>query len=328
MNRFAILQMKTILISGGTGLVGTRLTEHLLERDYNVVLLSRKCDLDKNSIFQKLQALFPDRLTCALWDPQQGAIDEAAIQTADAIINLAGAGIADQRWTEERKREIRNSRIESGNLICKSLREIPNNVQVVINASAIGYYGDDKLRPDETPFKEDATAANDFIGITCKLWEESIMPVKEELKKRLVILRTGIVLSHQGGMIPELTKTLNLRIASVFGTGHQIISWIHIDDLCEMYTAALEMEEMEGIYNAVVPFSCTNARLVFTLADKLHKGKFAKLSVPKTILKIALGEMSSELLKSSLVSSKKILDLGFSFQYPRIKDALEEIVRR
>lgn len=318
--------MKTIIITGGTGLVGTRLTEFLLDRDYSIILLSRNCNLHLNPIFQKLQSRYPGKLSCALWDLEKQEYNAEAFAKADAVINLAGANIAEKRWTEERKRIIQDSRIYSCKLINKALKETPNHIRTVVSASGIGWYGDDKDRPDDTPFKEDASPANDFMGITSRLWEESIRPVSD-LGVRLVILRTGIVLSNQGGMIPELIKSLNLRVASIFGNGHQVISWIHIDDLCDLYTAALEMEEMNGVYNAVVPFSITNSRLVNTLAEKLHKKKYAQLKVPKPILKLAFGELSSELLKSCLVSSKKVLDTGFSFQYPRIKDAIDELVR-
>lgn len=318
--------MKTVIIAGGTGLIGTRLTELLLEREYSVILLSRNCNLDQNPIFKKLK-LNHNKLQCAFWDPETQEYDPEPFKKAEAIINLAGANIGEKRWTEQRKREIQESRINSGLLIRKALKEVEHKIQSVINASATGWYGDDKDRPEDTPFKEELPPANDFLGITCRLWEESIQPVVQEANVRLVILRTGLVFSKHGGIIPQITKTLNMRVGSVFGHGHQVISWIHIDDLCDLYTAALENEEMQGVYNAVVPFSITNNRLVSTLAEKLHRKKYASVHVPKAILRLALGEMSGELLKSCLVSSKKVLDAGFSFQYPRIKDAVEELVR-
>ncbi len=318
--------MKKILIAGGTGLVGTRLTELLIERGYHVVILSRNCALNSNEIFQRLKTSSGDQLSCATWDTASQLYEYKVFEDAYAVINLAGANIAEKRWTEERKQEIINSRIASSKLIIKALSETNNKIEVVINASATGWYGDDKQRPTETPFEEQTSAANDFLGTTTRLWEESIQPV-QELGKRLVILRTGLVLSNQGGIMPELVKSLNLRVATVFGNGHQIMSWIHIDDLCELYMAALEMEEIQGVYNAVAPFSATNIRMVTALAEQLLKKKFIPLKVPKTILKMALGEMSQELLKSCMVSSKKVLETGFSYQFPRIKDAFEDLVR-
>jgi len=318
--------MKTILITGGTGLVGTRLTELLLEREYNVVLVSRNCALQNNAIFQELQKQYPGQLSCSNWNPELRQIDAEAIKQADAIINLAGENIAEKRWTEKRKKELMESRVFSGETICQALRDIPNHVEVVVSASAIGWYGEDNDRPDLTPFKEDAQSANDFIAQVCFNWEKSVQPVKE-LGKRLVILRTGIVLSNHGGFLPKIQKSLNFRIASILGNGHQILSWIHIDDLCDMYISAIEMEELTGVYNAVVPFSITYQRFIKTLAEKQYKQSYLQFPIPKTVLQMTLGDMSKELIKSCLVSSKKILDTGFSFQYPRIKDAINDLVR-
>lgn len=319
--------MKTVLIAGGTGLVGTRLTELLLEREYNVVTLSRNSSLRQNPIFQKLKHAHHDLLDCAYWNPDNFEYDPSVFSRAHAIINLSGANIGEKRWTEQRKRQIQNSRIYASQTIRKALSETSHKVDTIINSSAIGWYGDDKDRPEETPFSEDITPANDFIGITCRLWEESITPVVQETGARLVILRTGLVLSKHGGIIPYLMKSLNVRVGTVFGHGHQVFSWIHIDDLCDLYIASLENEDMNGVYNAVSPFSVTNNRLVVTLAEKLYGKSFAIVHIPKPALKLTLGEMSGELLKSCLVSSKKVLDAGFTFQYPRIKDAVEELLR-
>lgn len=319
--------MKSILITGGTGLVGTRLTELLLLREYNVTLVSRNCELKDNKIYLELQKQYPGQLTCISWNPERGTIDPEAIKNADAIINLAGENIAAKRWTPQRKKELIESRVFSGNTICKALKEIPNNVEVVISASAIGWYGDDNYRPECTPFKEDTDHSNDFIGQVCYNWEKSVTPIKHELNKRLVIFRTGLVLSHHGGYLHEINKSLNYRVASILGNGHQIISWIHIDDLCDMYISAIEMEEIEGIYNAVSPFSITYQRFIKTLAEKQYNNTYLKFPVPKMVLKLTFGDMSQELIKSCLVSSKKILDTGFSFQYPRIKDAINDLVR-
>lgn len=319
--------MKTILITGGTGLVGTRLTEMLLIREYKVILVSRNCNLGTNVIFQELQKEYPEQLTCVSWNPELQTINPEAIQQADVIINLAGENLAAKRWTEKRKKELVESRVNAGATLCKALREIPNHVEAVISASAIGWYGEDSLRPELTPFKEDSNSANDFIAQVCYNWEKSVEPIEKELKKRLVIFRTGIVLSNHGGFLTEIAKPLNFRVASILGNGHQVISWIHIDDLCDMYISAIEMPEFSGVYNAVVPFSITYQRFIKTLAEKKFNNSYFKFPIPKSLLQLTLGDMANELIKSCLVSSKKILDTGFSFQYPRIKDAINDLVR-
>jgi uncharacterized protein (TIGR01777 family) len=182
---------------------------------------------------------------------------KARIASADYIIHLAGANVAEKRWTDKRKKEIVESRTQSGALLVTSLQQIPNKVKAVISASAMGWYGPDTTQSRQHGFKEDAPPANDFLGNTCKLWEESIKPV-ETLGKRLVVFRFGIVLSNGGGALQEFKKPLKFGIAAIIGNGKQIISWIHIDDLCRLLLFALEHENISGVYNAVAPQTISN----------------------------------------------------------------------
>lgn len=302
--------MQTILITGGTGLVGSALTKLLVAKGNQVIILTRKAKPAEGAV------------SYAEWDPAKGSIDLKALQAADCIVHLAGANVGEKRWTKKRKQEIVDSRVQSGELIAKALQSNPNKVRSVISASAIGWYGDDKQRPkDKSYFTENDPADSAYLGETCRKWEEAIQPVSA-LGKRLVILRTGIVLSPEGGALPSFEKPIKMGIASILGSGRQVISWIHIDDIARLYLYAIENENIQGIFNAVAPQPVTNENLVITLAKQM-KGKFyIPINVPSFLLKIILGEMSIEVLKSATVSSAKISKNGFQFLHPTIENAL------
>lgn len=308
--------MQTVLITGGTGMIGKRLTWLLTAKGYKVVVLSRQKNVTDNS---------SGNLSYAHWDINRQTIDKSAIEQADHIIHLAGAGVADKRWTPQRKQEISDSRTQSAALIVKALREVPNKVKSVISSSAIGWYGADTVNSKVKGFTEDAPHDTAFLGDTCFLWEESINPV-QQLGKRLVKLRTGIVLSNEGGALAEFKKPLKMGIAAILGNGEQVISWIHVDDLCRMYISAIEHENMQGVYNAVAPNPITNKALTLTLAQKICGRFYIPIHVPSFLLKIILGEMSIEVLKSATVSSAKVASTGFLFYLPDIDLALTELV--
>lgn len=302
--------MATICITGGSGLIGTVLTKYLASKGHKLIILSRSEKKETDSL-----------ISYAKWDTQAGTIDKSAIENADYIIHLAGAGVADKRWSKSRKAEILSSRIQSSELLVKALTETPNKVKAIISTSAIGWYGPDKNQV----FKEDDNAYTDFLGQTCKSWEESIEPVKY-LNKRLVKLRVGIVLSNNGGALKEFKKPIRFGLATILGSGKQIISWIHIDDLCRMYEYAIENEKMQGVYNAVAPNPVSNQELTISLAKKMKDNLFITIPVPSIALKIILGEMSTEVLKSTTVSSSKIQNTGFQFVYPTIDAAINELI--
>ncbi len=307
--------MATILITGGTGLVGRALSSALLEKKHNVIILTRST---------KQMAISPqpkNGIQWVQWNVEAQTIDKDAVAKADYIIHLAGAGVADKRWTKKRKQEIVDSRVKSGALLVTALSEIENNVKAVITASAIGWYGADPVIPNPIPFLEDAPADTAFLGDTCRQWEQSIEPVTQ-LKKRVVKLRIGIVLSKDGGALKEFIKPLQFGVAAILGNGKQMISWIHIDDLVNMFMAAIENENMNGVYNAVAPKPVSNKELTLELA-RSRKKFFIPFYVPSFILKLLLGEMSIEILKSATVSSTKIQQAGFNFKFPDIKSALK-----
>jgi uncharacterized protein len=294
-------------------LVGKALGQALIKKGYSIIILSRQQGKKSDAA----------NLSYAAWDVEKQTIDKAAISSADYIIHLAGAGVADKRWTAKRKQQIVNSRVQSSQLLVDSLTTIPNKVKVVVSASAIGWYGPDPVIPNPTAFDESYPADKAFLGDTCKKWEESIEPVTQ-LDKRLVKLRTGIVLSNNGGALVEFKKPLQFGVAAILGNGKQIVSWIHIDDLVRLFIAAIENDSMHGAYNAVAPHPVSNKELTIQLA-KSRKKFFIPLHAPSFVLKVVLGEMSIEVLKSATVSSVKVQQTGFDFQFPTIEAALSDL---
>jgi uncharacterized protein (TIGR01777 family) len=308
--------MSTILITGGSGMVGTRLTEILIEKGHEVIILSRK-PLPANQL--------PRGVTHAKWDLKKKWIDPIAIAAADHIVHLAGAGVADKRWNKQRKEEILNSRADSGALIVHALQTMPNKVKTVISASGIGWYGADNHTSEKAGFTEDAPADSEFLGETCKIWEQNIQGVSA-LEKRLVIFRIGIVLSNTGGALVEFKKPIRLGFAAILVNGKQFISWIHIDDLCGMFIKAIDDQNMQGVYNAVAPEIVTNKTLTLALAKSMKNNFFISIHVPAFLLRWVLGEMSIEILKSAKVNSFKIQGTGFQYQYPTISKAIKQLI--
>jgi hypothetical protein len=325
--------MSTILITGGTGLIGTALTQMLTGKGHRVIILSRNTNVAKGrpgsgqtGSGQKGSGQSgQSHPEIAHWDPSVGAIDAAAIGQADYIVHLAGAGVADKRWSDKRKKIIEESRVDGCNLIVKALREQHNHVRAVISSSAIGWYGPDPAVPNPNPFEETAPADSGFLGETCRRWEEAIAPV-EDLGKRLVIIRTGIVLSKKGGALKEFMKPVRLGVAAILGSGRQAVSWIHIDDLCRLYLHAMEQENWHGPYNGAAPYPVDNRILTLALARRLKGRYFVPVYIPAIFLKWGLGEMSIEVLKSTTVSANKARSAGFQFLYPTIEPALDQLI--
>ena len=298
---------ETVLISGGSGTLGSRLTELLFNKGYNVTHLSRSPSKGPIKTY--------------LWDINKQAIEEEAVETADYIVHLAGAGIADKRWTESRKKEIIDSRVDSANLLYKAVEKTKNKVKAFISSSAVGYYED----KGEKWLSEDAPPGDGFLGKSCTLWEGAANQF-ENLNKRVVILRTGFVLDKNEGFLPPIKKSLDFMLAPYFGDGKQYQSWIHIDDICRMYIYAIENESMKGTYNAVAPTPERNKDFVNKVKNALGKNGIPA-PAPRTLLRILFGHMADSLLFSAKVSPQKVIDQGFNFKYTELEPAVRSIYR-
>ena len=298
-----------VLITGGTGLIGTRLAEMLIDSGYEVALLSR--EPAKSNHFRSFR-----------WEPRTGMIDEAAVPYADYIVNLAGASVSDGKWTDERKRDIMTSRLGGLALLHRELAKPGHHVRAFISASAIGLYGDAgaQLVNEETP---PALPTNDFLADVSHQWELAAAPIAA-LGIRTVIPRIGIVLSTEGGALPQMARPMKLGAGAALGSGKQYMSWIHLDDLCRLFIAMLDDETWRGTYNAVAPNPVTNQEFTETLAQVLHRPLLLP-KVPAFGLKLAMGEMSDIVLASQNVSDQKVLAQGFEFEFPELRGALEAL---
>jgi len=291
-------------------MLGSRLTKMLLDKGYSVSHLSRSAG-SKSSV------------TTYVWDIQKQEIDPEAVKNADHIIHLAGAGVADKRWTEQRKKVILSSRTESTKLLHNALSQLgEHKVKSFVSASAIGIYGSDTGGAE---VYESSPKGDDFLAEVVKKWEASVDEVKR-LNIRTSKLRIGVVLSREGGALPKIVQPVKMGVGSPLGSGQQFMSWIHIDDLCRMFIYALENEDIEGVYNAVAPRPVTNEKLTQSAAKILHKPLFMP-NVPAFAIKLAFGEMASIVLGGNRVSGKKIANKGFDFQYKSIEPALQDLLK-
>ncbi len=301
--------MYTILIAGGTGLIGQHLSKMLTDQGHTVHWLSRRAD--PNAAYKTF-----------VWDVTKGEIDEAALSSADFVLNFAGAGIADKRWTDKRKKLIIDSRVKGNQLLAKVLPQHPN-VKAYISASAIGYYGD---RGTELLSELAPSGKSGFLAESVVAWEKSIEEVAAT-GLRTVAIRIGIVLSAKGGALEKLLLPFNFWLGVYFGNGAQIYSWIHIEDLCRMFILAIENEKMKGVYNGVAPHPVTNKVFTEITAKALDKSALLVPS-PAFAMRLAMGEMADVVLTGSKVSSDKIEGDGFSFEHPELKSALQDILKR
>lgn len=300
---------KNVLITGGTGMIGHRLTQMLQAKGYEISHLSRSRKNDQP-------------VKTYTWDIQKKEIEPEALQQADYIIHLAGAGVADKRWTENRKKIILKSRTESTRLLHDTLANLgEHHVKALISASAIGIYGSDT---GSAEIYETSPKGNDFLSDVVKRWEAAV----DELNKlniRTVKLRIGVVLSMKGGALPRIVQPIKLWAGAPLGSGQQYTSWIHVEDLCRMFIYALEQQEMQGTYNAVAPRPVTNQQLTRSAAKTLQKPLFLP-NVPGFVIRLAFGEMASIVLGGNKVSSQEIERKGFNFQYPNIDSALKDLL--
>lgn len=299
-----------VLVTGATGLIGQELVKVLLDKGHSVNYLTTS--LDKQVAKPNCYGFY--------WNIKAMTIDENCLINVDVIIHLAGASIA-KRWTNSYKQEIIESRIQSANLLYNTLKSNPHQVKQFISASAIGIYPESEIISyDETTTENDSG----FLADVVKKWEEGADLFKQ-INIRVTKIRTGVVLAANGGALPEMAKPIKYGLGASMGNGRQMQSWIHIDDLVQLYLFVLE-NQLEGIYNAVSPNPVSNAELTTTIAKTLHRPLFLP-NIPKFIMNLILGEMAVLLFSSKNCSAKKISKHGFQFKYPTIGAAIEAIYK-
>jgi len=299
--------MEKVLISGGSGLVGTHLSKLLISNGYQVVHLSRSAKKGEINSF--------------VWNVKKQFIDEKAFEGIHHIIHLAGAGIADKPWSDARKKEILESRTESAKLLFNYVSKLDIKLKSFVSASGIGWYGN---KTDSKIYTETEPVKPDYVAQVCYEWEKSVQPFSNIT--RLVILRTGIVLSTKGGALPKLDLPIKLWVGSALGNGKQFMPWIHIEDLCQMYLHTLKDTNYTGIYNATISENeqVTNSEMVSSIGKALNKPVFFP-NVPAFILKLILGNLSSLVLQGSRVSTQKIEKAGFKFKFQKLDLALKNL---
>lgn len=297
-----------ILISGGSGFIGEHLRKLLSDQKIDYSVLSRK----------------PQKLECPVfqWNPDKLEADPKSLDGVDTIVNLAGVGIADGRWSPERKWEILQSRSKSADTLYNILKSGKNTVKSVVSASAIGYYGDSGLELME----EDSSPGKDFLGMTCLAWEQSVRRI-EQLGVRVVILRIGFVLAKNGGALPVMKIPVKFFVGSALGSGRQFISWVHIEDVCRAILHVSTNPNVQGVYNLTAPEPVSNKEFIKSLARTIHR-PFWPIAVPSFLLRILLGEKSEIILHGQRVSSEKLQQTGFQFKYVDLLQSMDLLLNK
>lgn len=301
-----------VAITGATGFVGRRLTAHLLAAGHEVVALTRSPD--------RAERVLPVRCRLVAWDPEHGRADPGALDGIDAVVNLAGAGVADGRWTAKRKDAIRRSRVDATRLLVDAIAALPSErrPRVLVSASAIGFYGD---RGDEL-LTEESAGGTGFLAEVCRGWEDAAVGA-EAHGVRTVRIRIGVVLGREGGALARMLPPFRLGLGGRIGSGSQWMSWIHVDDLVALVAFALERHDVRGVVNAVAPTPVTNAEFSATLGRVL--GRPAIVPVPSMALRVALGEMADVLLAGQRVMPTAAQALDFRFGHPELGGALVDV---
>jgi uncharacterized protein len=288
--------MKKIIISGATGFIGKALTKLLTDNGYEVYILTR--DQSKSSQKGYIH-----------WDIDKRIVNEEKFKKCFAVIHLAGAGIADARWSDSRKKEIIRSRVDSSNFIYETFEKINEMPEVYISASGVGYYGADT---GTTEISETSELGTDFVAKVCELWEKSSIQFSNK-NVRTVILRTGVVIDTQGGYVKKIADTIFGGVVGLIGAGNQKLAWIHLKDLCNMYLFAVQNPNISGIFNAVCNSEITQKEANIIIA-KYFKNYWFSIPTPSFIFKIIFGELSTLLLGQNNINSDKIRNAGFKFE--------------
>ncbi|WP_390453709.1 TIGR01777 family oxidoreductase [Chryseobacterium sp. Alg-005] len=298
---------EVVLITGAGGMLAQELSKKI-DTKYSVRFLTRK--KHQSNEYE--------------WDIHQKTIDESAFENVQHIIHLAGANISEKRWTDERKKELISSRVDSAQLILDTLKKKNIKLKSFISASGINVYGTETT---EKIYTEEDPPGNDFLSEVVVLWEQSADKFLEEnVAERVVKIRTAVVLSEKDGALKKILPPIQYGIGSPLGSGKQYMPWIHVKDICSIYEFALENPTVKGAYNASSPQHTTNENLTKNIAKVLKKPLFMP-NVPAFVLRLLFGELADALLKGSRVSSQKIQDTGFTFAYPDLYEALQDLLK-
>lgn len=300
-----------VIITGGTGLIGRALTEELVSAGYEVVILSRDPDRARG---------FPERVRLVAWDGRTAQGWSEWVEGSRAIVNLAGAGLADRLWTSSRKRVLAESRLLAGKAVVEAVERAERKPEVVIQASAIGYYGPH----GQEPLSEGEAAGSDFLAELCRQWEESSRPV-ETLGVRRAVVRTGLVLSRSGGVLPRLLLPIKLFVGGPMGSGRQYYSWIHIRDEVKAIRFLIEDSSAQGAYNLTAPEPLPNAEFVQVVGRAI--GRPSWLPLPEFALRLLVGDMATVLVDGQRALPNKLSDEGFSFEFTTLKAAMQDLSR-
>lgn len=301
--------MSTILITGGSGLIGTALTKSLLADGHTVRHLSRTPG-ERNDV------------RAYAWDIKAGTMDEQALVGVDHIVHLAGAGIADSRWTKDRVQELIDSRCLSALLLLRTAKELGSRPRSMVSAAGINYYG---AVTGTHRFIESDPAGTDTIGRISSEWEAAVDQWASLC--RVVKLRTPVVFSSQGGALEKLSKPVKLGLGAPLGSGKQWMPWVHLDDLVRAYEHAMANERMEGAYNICAPEEATNADVMRTAAHVLGKPYFLP-AVPGFLMRLALGDLADILLEGSRVDTERMKATGSTYAQPKLEGALRDALKR
>jgi len=296
-----------ILMTGSSGLIGSALVPLLASQGHQVVRLVRHQTAPGEDV--------------AVWDPDAGKLEVSALEQTDAVVNLAGENIASGRWTEERKKRIRESRVRGTRLLSETLAQLAIPPRVLVSASAVGFYGP---RGDEV-LTEESLPGPDFLADVCKEWEAATEPARQK-GIRVVNLRTGMALSGKGGALTAMLPAFRMGVAGKIGDGRQFVSWIAIDDLTRAISHAIAHESLSGPVNAVSPNPVRNAELTKALGKALGRPTF--LAMPAFAVRLIFGEMADALLLASQrAQPRRLLDTGFTFQFPDFEAALRHVLK-
>ncbi len=296
----------TILITGGSGLVGKALCHQLRQQGHTLKLLTRH----EPATHEEFR-----------WDITKKYIDPKAFEGVQSIVHLAGAPIS-QRWTEKNKREMYASRVDAANLLHQYAKQAGIQLESFVSASGINYYG--TFTHNQILTEADAVVHHDFLSDLCVVWEQAAEQFRD-VAERVVYLRTSMVLSNKGGALPQLLQIVNLNLSAPVGSGKQWMNWIHLEDMVNMYVAAIENRKLDGPYNALADEVPTNADFMKQLAHARHK-LFLPIPVPSFVLKLIFGDTSAVLLTGTRADNSKIKNTDFSFKYKKLSAALRDLV--